>query len=171
MKTSKLSLIAAGLLVAAGAVNAATTANLNLNATVTATTYITLTGYGNFNLEPGVSVSSLPVADGVYYSNNRVGYTVSMSSLNNGTLINSTTGINIPYSLDFTAPGDAVSLRAISLTGGGAGAGGNVTVIDSSTFTASEQPYSMAINVSATDFVNAPADVYNDVVKVTISAK
>jgi hypothetical protein len=158
---SKSMVLVALIALAAVPTFAATSGTLFLSGVVAPVTSITVQADPNAsNLPVGTTVSNLVVASVNELSNNKAGYTVSLSTANGG-MLKETNGLNVgladtvPYTLSYN--GSAVSFSS----------GSAVISRVSSRTTGSGTTNSLAISF-ASAFLNA--DTYTDTLTFTIAA-
>ena len=148
MKKMQLQVIvmAAAMFIMAGTAMAAGSATLNVNATVNGTCSIAGPGTLSFGvldpvLAPAVAANSAGIT---ITCSNGTPYTVTQASANGGVLKAASTADTFAYSL--------------ALPGGGTGTGTGAAV-----------PFTIAGNIAAGAYASKPADIYSDVVTLSIT--
>lgn len=137
---------------------AATTGSITLSGSIPQTISIVVSGQGSYNnLNLSSSTTDLVVANVIERCNIMTGYSVSISSANNGQLKNGTLG-QIPYTAKYNNTSFSLSSTPVTVT--------DVT----SQTSIVNVPKQLTITYSATDPESIMAGTYSDTLTFTITA-
>ncbi len=136
----------------------ATTGNITLNGIVPAVVSITVTGVGSFNaLTLATTQTDLTVANVIEQSNDSLGYKVTVSSANTGTLKNGAVG-SIAYTAKYNGTSFVLSPTAVQVTNQAAQA----VVVNATK--------ALAISYTGVPNVSVMSGAYSDTLTFTITA-